>query len=301
MKKVKDKYKNQEIPEELSFLVNNAINSKARKRKSRFILSAAACIFFLTCFITLVNTNKAFAKGINNIPLLSDIANIVRFEHTTLETKKKTITNVNDKELEKKINEEITKRVNDHVKKSQKEADRLIAKKRADNSTSSLNEKVEIFSDYIVYFANQKYLSFSIFIYESMAPTYTERYFYNIDLRSNKVVTLKDLFMESSDYVKVLSEEVERQILERKKDNNVRYFEGKEEFNQISPSQKYYWSKEGEMVLYFSKYEIAAGNMSEQEFTIPRKLLKKMLKQKYSEKLDINYINVVSFDVLSRK
>ncbi|HET7578226.1 MAG TPA: DUF3298 domain-containing protein [Bacillales bacterium] len=68
------------------------------------------------------------------------------------------------------------------------------------------------------------------------------------DIKTGKSYTLQELFKPGSDYVKVLSEIVKKQIKDRQ-------IQTLEPFTQISPNQDYYIADKA-LVIYFQLYEI---------------------------------------------
>ncbi|WP_353093597.1 DUF3298 and DUF4163 domain-containing protein [Tissierella praeacuta] len=69
------------------------------------------------------------------------------------------------------------------------------------------------------------------------------------DIKTGRLYELKDLFKPGSDYVKVLSEEVEEQIEDRK-------IQTLGEFKGIRPNQDFYIS-DLSLTIFFQEYEIA--------------------------------------------
>ena len=99
--------------------------------------------------------------------------------------------------------------------------------------------------------------------------------FYHIDKESGRVITLKDMFKENADYIKVISDNIKKQMKEQMKaDESITYFLEDEEtkewnFNAIKENQNFYFNEKEEMVIEFDKYEVAPGYMGIVEFTIP--------------------------------
>ena len=98
-------------------------------------------------------------------------------------------------------------------------------------------------------------------------------------------MALVDLFQPGSSYVDIISEEIHRQIQERmQKDSNMMYFVEEEDdqlgmgFEKISPNQTFYFNEQGDLVIFFAKYEIAPGYMGTQSFVIPKNIIANILK-----------------------
>ena len=91
------------------------------------------------------------------------------------------------------------------------------------------------------------------------------------------MVTLADLFREDADYVTALSDSVRAQMEERMAaDESQAYFV--DQFTGIDPGQNFYFDADGQLVLVFDEYTIAAGYMGMPEFTIPASVYEGLLK-----------------------
>ena len=67
--------------------------------------------------------------------------------------------------------------------------------------------------------------------------------------------------------MEITSEEITRQIEERKKNGEI-FFEGEEEFNGVKEDQLFYITEEGQLVVVFGLYEIAPYAAGILEFPI---------------------------------
>ncbi|KMJ59842.1 hypothetical protein AB685_02990 [Bacillus sp. LL01] len=94
-----------------------------------------------------------------------------------------------------------------------------------------------------------------------------------IDISSGKIYELKNLFKSNSDYVKVLSDIVKKQIQEQP-DN---YFP--DAFKGIQPDQPFYVSSDS-LFLYFTPYEIAPYAAGFPTFEIPFKQINSIIDKK---------------------
>ena len=107
---------------------------------------------------------------------------------------------------------------------------------------------------------------------------------FNINLDSSEYVTLDTLFSEDTDYITTLSNEVIRQMRERMaSDPDAEFWLDSEEgsdydFTEISPAQDFYFDSDGNLVLCFNEGEAAPLYMGEVEFTIPREITDRLLK-----------------------
>ena len=273
---------------------NGVIKMKKKKLHKKIwvtIGSLAASVAFV--FVVGVNVSVAFAQSVSNIPVLGHIAQIVMMTHIQeeLETSKTSVkipsvTGLTDAEFAQKVNDEIKKKVKQHVEEMQKEADIFINARIETGTPVEEAGKVNIIGDYDVYYQGEDKVSFAVHVFSDVgANSWNEVYLYNLDILNNKELALVDLFQPGSSYVDIISEEIHRQIQERmQKDSNMMYFVEEEDdqlgmgFEKITPNQTFYFNEQGDLVIFFAKYEIAPGYMGTQSFVIPKNIIANILK-----------------------
>ena len=159
-------------------------------------------------------------------------------------------------------------------------------------------EKVRVFEDSLVEETGYSSLRFTHEIttdsdtwfslkmkaYTCAADGFEQVTHFNINRNSSEFVTLETLFSDDTDYITPLSEEVLRQMRERMaSDPDTEFWLNSEEgpeydFTEISPAQDFYFDTDGNLVLCFNEGEAAPLYMGEVEFTIPREITDKLLK-----------------------
>ncbi|MCT4618320.1 MAG: DUF3298 and DUF4163 domain-containing protein [Marinisporobacter sp.] len=109
---------------------------------------------------------------------------------------------------------------------------------------------------------------------------------YNIDLKTGKILELKDLFKEDYDYEKVINEKIKEQIdrinkasEENGSEDNYMYYEG---FEGIRKEHSFYL-KDNKLGIYFGLYEIAPYAAGIPTFEIPLSTFEKGLKEDFRE------------------
>ncbi|WP_066494829.1 DUF3298 and DUF4163 domain-containing protein [Abyssisolibacter fermentans] len=273
------KYKSIKIPEELDDIVNSTIKrsnmeNKKSKRLNNFKRVIAGTVVACSIFTVGLNTSEVFASKIANIPVLGNIAKVFTFvdykinnEVVDADIKIPSIEGVNDKELEKRINDEIHAKMAELTKEAERNAEE---DKKAFVETGGKEEDFSPFtikSDYELKLANEKILSFIVYQSVSQAYSYENYYYYNINLETNKMITLDDML--GKDYKKIIDEDIVRQIEELKKNPDNSFFEANEGgFKGIKDDQRFYINEQGKVVIVFDKYEIAPGYMGRLEFAI---------------------------------
>ena len=275
-------YENIQVPKRLDDVIDKAVE---RERESRVIRmresnkgiykklgAAAACVVIV--FGLTVNSSSVLAKGMYKIPVIGDLAKMVTFReyniHNETSKAKVIIPTVNDmknEEIEEQINETIKKKVDELVKqqaildKEYKEAFLETGGKEEDY------RKIEMSVDYKLHYSSQNILSFEIFKHQTLAPAYNETYFYNIDLETGKEMAIKEVL--GDDYIKIIKEKTEKQMLDRIKENsNLTYWIDELKEMEIKEDRKFYIKEDGDIVVFFDKYEVATGFMGAQHFVV---------------------------------
>lgn len=108
--------------------------------------------------------------------------------------------------------------------------------------------------------------------YTGGAHGLTTKVAYNYNLKTGKILKLKDLFKEGFDYKSIIDKKV-REDIEKEKDI---YFENGALFKGISENQAYYLNRDS-IIVYFQQYEIAPYSSGIREFKIPYEELKEGL------------------------
>ncbi|MGM9988183.1 MAG: DUF3298 domain-containing protein [Bacillaceae bacterium] len=285
LNRLKHSYEQQSIPTELDDLITKGLERgiRARKRRRRFMVSTsmtAAALLFLT--IT-VNTNIAFAKTLENVPILGAFVQLITVndyvedtDTLKLDVSVPKIVGMEDKQYEAQLNEELKAEANKIMEEATAKSVELAKKKAEQNNVDAM--PIMIDSRYELLSVTD-ILSFKVVTTEIQASAYEQETYYNIDLRTNKQLQLQDIFVEKVDYRSILNKEITRQIKDQmKKDENALYFEGEDGFTSIKGNQSFYINKEGELVIVFGEYEIAPGAMGTPSFVIPKEVTKDIMK-----------------------
>lgn len=93
--------------------------------------------------------------------------------------------------------------------------------------------------------------------------------YYNIDLNTQKIVSLKDLLGEN--YIGKVNESILRQVETKAKETGISFWSPEEGgFTGISDDICFYINKAGNPVVVFEKYEIAPGFAGKIKFEMER-------------------------------
>lgn len=274
-KLLKEIHEQTPIPEELDAIVNQAIykgtHNNAKKTNSyKGMISVAACF---TAFIVLLNTNQTFAETLHNIPILNRICEVFTFREYEFEDELK-IMNIKIPHISNTGNTELEKRINYHISSIiQEEVDEFEIRVKewydAFIQTGGKPEEFmprEIDINYEIKSSNEEYVSFIITKYETTASAYCEQYFYNIDLKSGRELTIKDLI--GSSYKEVVTKQIEEQLENLDEERKFYLFDDIVISDLISENTEFFINQDGNLVVVFNKYEIAAGAAGMFEFII---------------------------------
>lgn len=230
-----------------------------RKKRAAYRWGGVAAAVLAVC-IAAPNVSPRAAAAMADIPVLGAIVEIVTFRDYSYDDGHSSA-DVTVPELEggagaQEVNEQI-----------QAYTDQLIAQFRQDcEDIGEGYQNLSVTSSVVT--NSDTWFTLRIDATRTQASGYDFSRFYHIDKATGDEVTLKDLFAEGADYVGALSEEVLRQMkAQMAQDPDLAYFP--EEFTAIDPEQNFYWNTDGDLVLVFDEYTLAAGSMGMPEFVIP--------------------------------
>lgn len=237
---------------------------------------------FCACMLAF-NCVPSLAYAVSDIPVLGNAVEIITFGRFQLHengfeanvvTPK--IEGLLDKELEEKLNKEF-KENSDTVISAFESDIKELKKEFGDEETIHLG----VDADYVVRTDNDKILAIDCYITNIAGSSSTTHKFYNIDKKTDKLLTLKDMFKKNADYVTPISEYIIKQMKEENKNNDGMYWVNDEmmgNFEKIKDNQNFFINDSGNIVICFDKYEVAAGAQGCPEFEIPNSVVKEITK-----------------------
>lgn len=274
----KSNYTNIEIPDELDDVVNAAISEgKSLYRKNKIIKAlkraSAVAAVFVVCVISLLNISPVFAHAAYMVPVIGDLCRVVTFREFHVEDEIKyidakipQIENTGKSDLEKRVNLEIQKVINECIQENE-----VVAKEyyEAFIETGGKPEEfipVGITVDYEIKCINDRYASFVVSQYETAFNAYNHEFYYNIDLESGRIFTLKEWY--GNDYRQMVSESIENTIAGWSDEQKDILWDDIAIIDLISENTDFYINQDNQVVVVFPKYEVAYGAAGALEFTI---------------------------------
>lgn len=265
-------------------------NNKNHEMKWKWqVLGAAAAVVALS--VILPNTSGNIAQAMVKIPVLGKYFEIVTFREYHYEDEKKQahvqvpqlVTDENASDIEKETTASLNQSIEAYADGFiQDFKERLAAKDMGYG---------ELSMDYQVVTDNADWLTLKITALEVQASGYEQVKYYHIDKHSGKEAVLSDLFVDGSDYIDKISENIIEQMKENEKadSDKVYFYQGTSRdttglseddlFSKIKPEQNFYFDEKGQLIITFNEYEVAPGYMGVVEFTIPDDVIRDILKQ----------------------
>ncbi len=281
---LKKLYRSIPIPPELGDRVEQTIRrAKPRRRVRGWQKGLAAFAACFCLFVVSINVSPALAASLYELPVVGDFALMFTFreyhqvdEAKDIVVKIPAIRGTGNTALEQQINGRIAEKMEALQAQATQMAQEYL---EAYNATKQPIDhefwKVEISIDYAVKLSTPERISFVLTSTSSAASVFTQQYFYNIDLRTGRDLTLQDLL--GSGYVELCNRAVKDGMARRMADDPDAFYYNTEDdepaddefaFQSIAPGQAFYINEAGNPVLVFEKYEIAPGYMGIQEFEV---------------------------------
>lgn len=289
LEKMKERYDHILIPEELNMRVQREIQKSRKqqegKRKSggshrfkkviRSIGAAAAAVCIL--FAAALNTSPAFAKEAEQLPVIGGLARVLTFrsyeaqkDDIAVSAEIPTIEMIAEATgiTVDEINQEILARCSQYADEAvlRAESYRTAFLETGGTLEEWAAHNIKITVDYEIKQQSSDYLSFVVRGFENWTNAYNESMYYNLDLSTGEIVTLKDML--GDDYVELANRSIREQIAERQKSGETFFTAEQGGFTGISEDIKFYINENNRPVIVFERYTIAPGSSGEIEFEI---------------------------------
>lgn len=279
----------------------------ARRRSAWTAVAAAAVVM-----IALPNTNVQIAHAMENIPLLGGFFRLVTVRQYNYSdenhdaevelaqinygedagegasvgevaaapkgTAAGSVEGVGQEAAVANLSEDGVEAVNQDMEATVEELIRQFEDTLSEEGYHGLHVSQEVVTD------NERYYTVKLSVLETEASGYENNQFYTIDKQTGNVVTLEDLFVEGSDYISAISENIKTQMQEQMAaDEDVIYFLDNDDmpefnFQGITEQTNFYFNEKDELVIAFDEYEVAPGSMGAPEFVIPQEVTAAILK-----------------------
>lgn len=287
MRKLKESYESQDIPEELDQLVRTTLkNVKVKSHYRKWIgqlstglistVASAAALLIIT-----VNISPTAAKAMAEVPAIGSFVKVVTFreynykdDHHEAQVNIPQVTGLSDKALEDMLNQK-------YLEENTKLYEEFMKKIGTDNLGDA---NIALFSDYKVILDTDSLLVLASEKTEIAASGSESIHYDTIDKKNQLVLTLSSLFKDSG-YIDKINENIITQMKEQMKgeEGKVYFLEDgiEDDFKSISSNQNFYINEDGKLVISFNEYDVAPGFMGVVEFVIPTDIIKDLLVSDY--------------------
>lgn len=273
--------------EEIRMKYENELKNETKKSTRRPIWKgcAAAAAVVLVAGTVGLNASPAFAEDMSKVPVIGQLAQVLTFRsvHGTegdveLNVNVPVVKGADGQELPAKINAQIQQLTADYEKQAKIEMAEYKEAFFATGGTEAewADRTMDLYIDYDVKYFDDDVLSLEVTTAKGWVFAAEERSYYNINLKTDAELTLKDVLGE--DYINICNQSILKQIAERMAaDENAMFFgfgeNGDEadetwKFQTIDDTTPFYLDADGNVVISFPEYSIAPGYMGIQEFTI---------------------------------
>lgn len=273
--RAREAYENTPIPQELDQRVRAGIQQGRKNRRQRTVrrwLSAAACFAVL---VAALNVSPTIAKAAAEVPVLGGLFRVMTFiSYDASDGGINYVVSVprleSDADLAGQVNAAIRQRVDAHTARARQDwADY----KEAFFATGGTEEEwgdreMDVFVGYEVMSQTDTQVSFVVTLAEGWVSSMEERYYYNLDLAEDRVLTLQDVL--GKDWVEICNASIQEQIAASADEDGFTYFFAPEDggFTTVDGDTGFYIREDGTVVVAFPRYSIAAGAAGIPEFPI---------------------------------
>lgn len=304
---MKKSYQNRTMPKEefLHMLVKmkeaerrNRI--EARKKVAKISLPIAACLAVV--FFVLPNTSKDIAYAMSKVPVISQIVEVATIREYDFEDE--------NAEADIKVPEMSLSAASQDGEIAEKEnidmdlADEDVKSNLAD-SFSNINSQVSKISDklvaefkagiknkegfqsvrvsYKVIDSNKDFFTLKLMCHQTGASAAEWDYYYTVNLRNGKIVTLDSILGDIEGYKEIVTTEIKKQMKDIMDQDETATFWAldeeclDEEHDLLTSETQFYINKDGELVICYDEGDVAPMCMGKVSFIIPTETIKPIL------------------------
>lgn len=306
---MKKTYQNRKMPKEeyLHMLVKmkeaerrNQID--ARKKCAKVMFPVAACLAVV--LLVLPNTSKDIAYAMSKVPVLNrivEVAVVRDYEYEDVNAK----ADVKVPSLSYSTATEDESLVLDGADKEQVPIDQQEIQMEFEESFSNMNSQVSKIADklvaefkagiknkdgfrdvvvsYRIMDTTENYFTLRLICRQIGASAAEWDYYYTINLKNGKLVTLDSLFTDIPGYKEIIVKEIKNQMKSiMEEDESAMFWEMDEEcldeeIDLLTENTQFYINKDGELVICYDEGDVAPMSMGVVNFVIPNEIIRPTL------------------------
>lgn len=272
--------------------------NRREKNRKRILGATAAAAVLMGTFVLLPNTSASIAHAMEQIPVIGGLVNVVTFRDYNYESDR----NIAVVEVpEVQIKEPVT----DGAEDGENAQDTAKVQENLEKTTEEINEEIRRITDEMIAEFEENlddemgrqdilvkseilnttpdYFTLKLICYQGAGSGMQWNYYYTIDLNTGERLQLKDLFVEGSDYITPISENIKVQMQEQMDaDEKVYYWLNDEieewNFKAITDETSFYLNEKDHVVIGFNEGDVAPMYMGTVEFEIPAEVLEEIRK-----------------------
>lgn len=278
---LKKQYENIQVPEELIMKANKEINKSKTFRGLKTGIGAAAA--FVVAVGIVANVSPSFAYAMSDVPVMGSIVKVVtlgKYENTDggYEIKVNTpqIEGLIDEATQAKLNEEFKDQAQSVIAAFEQNVKEL----KEEFGDETIHMGVEY--NYEVKTDNDDILAIDTYTFFAAGSSNSVHNYYTINKHTGEIYTLKGMFKDGADYVTPISKYILGEMERMNKEEGGMFWVSDDEFvegfKNIAEDQSFYINNDGNIVICFAKYEVAAGAQGVPEFVIPNEVVADILK-----------------------
>ena len=279
--KAKQDYESTPIPEELSDRVQTGIRQgrEAHRRASRrpLVRTVGTCAACLAVLVGALNLSPTFAAAASDVPVLGGLFQVLTVRsYDTVRDGIDYDVSVPEVEADSaaadRINAEIQERVDAHMAKAQQDwADYQEAFFATGGTEEEWGDrKMDVIINYEIKSQTDTTVSFVVNFAECWVSATEQRFCYNLDLENDRDITLEDLLGEN--WVEICNDAVKAGMAAQTEADGFDYFFPADQggFTTVDETTSFYINENGDPVLVFPEYSIAAGAAGILEFPVTK-------------------------------
>ena len=246
--------------------------SRKRSGWKRWTAAAAGLAVLFTLGL---NTNQAFAQGMEQVPVLGVLAKVLTIRSYEVQQDDLAISveipsvetiAADTDSVTGQVNEDIYTFCEAYAAEAQQRAEEY---KEAFLATGGTQEEwaahdIRIQVSYDILTQTEDYLSLVVSGTESWTSAYSELRYYTLDMHTGKWIALEDVL--GADYAALATEQVRQQAEALAAETGVAY--DLEQWQGVTADTSFYMNADGNPVVVLEKYEIAPGAEGRLEFEI---------------------------------
>ncbi|MBM6830035.1 DUF3298 domain-containing protein [Anaerotignum lactatifermentans] len=282
MNKWKEEYKNIKADEAFKKRLSDTMKAEKRKLSSRHKwMGAAACLCLLTASL---NASPTLAYAMSQVPVMDSVVRVLtlnRYEvkednyQAKIETAQ--IQGLMNPELEAQLNAEFKENAAQIIAAF----GQTIEEMQEASGDGNFHENMEY--TYSVKTDNEDILALEFTLFEARGSAWEKHTFYNIDKKAGKLIAFSDLFKEGANYTTPIDAYLLGEMERMNKEEGGMFFlesqsDAQNAFRTIGSDPKFYINADGNIVICFDEYEVAAGAQGSPSFVIPQDVVKDILK-----------------------